>query len=262
MAAWASTDKFGSVGFLCVCVDPRALATAQEFGQLYFPSAPESLINGYIDNRSDFPDFQAQLGCQGFAIFNSTREIVTSRTAPFLDYRERAFRDVEGKLQKILKASEAPAKAAKVENVDVDVTQYLKEIGSVGHDAMDSQHDSCIEALKEFAQDLSVKKLKVARQEIEAHFADEEALLEASGFGQAPTTGDTGNDFSAYGSHIKDHRRIVEIVDTALSALTNVCEKSDSHGGTVPKQVAIDLCKAFADHAKLYDSLYEGKIAA
>jgi len=102
MAAWASGGKFPNAAFLCICVDPNALATAKEFGQLYFGSAPNSLLNGFIDSQADFPKFQAQLGCQGFIIYNSANQIVTPKTLPFMQYREGAFRDVEGKLCQLL----------------------------------------------------------------------------------------------------------------------------------------------------------------
>lgn len=382
MVAWALSGNFNSVGFLCICVDPQAVATAKEFSQLYFPSAPNSLINGYIDSQSDFPSFQAQLGCQGFIIYNSVGQLVCSKTLPFVQYRDHAFKDVEGKLKQVLQppppqnpmgapigqhvcvvklssesgkamngqlgevvgsnesgrflvktndalkafrpenlqdATDAPIgdrlqifgltseKGSKLngqvgdiiggtangryivrlsdsvmsfkkenlrdyQDADSDALKYLAGIASVGHAAMDEQHDTCIAALKELWQDLSVKKLQYAREELRKHFEEEEMLMQKSGFGQDQSgAGEgadagyccgTGNDFSALGSHIKDHKRIVSIADEALARLTNVCDASDAHGGTVPKQVAIGLCKAFGEHATLYDALYEGKITA
>lgn len=373
MVAWAASGKFGKTGFLCICVDPDAVATAKEFGQLYFPSAPDSLINGFIDSQSDFPNFQAQLGCQGFIIFNSARQLVATKTLPFNQYREHAFKDVEGKLLQLLQppapqnpmnaplgqyvrivnltsengralngqlgeivgstengrfqvkladsskamrpenledATDAPVgsrlqvvgltseKGQKLngqvgdilggtangryivrlsdttmslkkenlrepERAEVDAAQYLSKVASVGHDGMDAQHDTCIQALQELWRDLSVSKLQLVRQELQAHFDDEEKLMKEAGFGQRQGSADAdSNDFSAFGSHVGDHKRIIAVADEALSSLTNVCDTSDAYGGTVPKEVAVALCKAFADHAEMYDSLYEGKIAS
>jgi hemerythrin len=144
-----------------------------------------------------------------------------------------------------------------------DEKSLLSTVGSVGHSGMDEQHDSCINALTELVEKLSVKVLQRVRHELVLHFEDEEKLLRVAGFGGAKggySTSEDDNDFSAFGSHVKDHKRIIALADEALSMLHNVCDASDAHGGTVPKKVATDLCKAFAEHAKMYDSLYEGKL--
>lgn len=377
MVAWAASGKFRNAGFFCICVDPDAVGTAREFGQLYFAGAPESLINGYIDSQSDFPNFQAQLGCQGFIIFNAALKIVATKTLPWMQYRDHGFRDVEGKLLQLLQppapenplnaplgqyvrivnlqsedgkvlngrlgevvgsvgskdngrfvvkvgdsnkslrpsnledATDAPigkrrqvfgltsekgqklngnvgevlggtannryivrfsdlTMSLKKENLrepqdeEFDIVKCLERVTSVGHSDMDAQHDTCMQALKDLWQDLSVSKLRHAREQLHAHFDEEEHLLTEAGFGQpidCCNTSQGGGDFSAFGSHAKDHKRIVALADEALSSLKNVCEASDAHGGTVPKGVAIALCKAFAEHADMYDSLYEGKIA-
>lgn len=372
MAAWAASGKFRNAAFLCACVDPNARATAREFAQLYFTTAAESLLNGYIEKQSDFPNFQAQLGCQGFIIFNSSHQVVAQSTLPWTQYRDAAFRDVESRLHQLLQTAEpqnplnAPmsqhvrvvgltsaagiemngqlgevvgssengrflvklgscTKALLPENLEdaagapvgkrvkvvglasakgtalngqVGVVlggavngrylvrlrettlalrqenlvedggvegAWLSGVGSVGHSGMDAQHDACVDALNELSQRLSVKALLRTRQELARHFEDEERLLKESGFGVA-AIGDRceggSNDFSALGSHVSDHRRIVALADDALSMLQGVCDASDSMGGTVPKKVAADLREAFVQHATMYDALYEGKLAA
>lgn len=102
MVAWAAEARFAKVGFVCVCVDPNALSTAEEFQELYFEGAPETLINGYIDSSDDFPKFDAQLGCQGFIIFNSSHDIVENSSPPWLAHRDAAFRHLERKLLTLL----------------------------------------------------------------------------------------------------------------------------------------------------------------
>lgn len=122
MRVWAAGGKFPSTAFLCVCVDPNAFATAKEFSQLYFRSSPDSLINGYIDNQADFPNFQAQLGCQGFTVFNAAHQIVIPKSVPWMQFRDSAFRQLEGQLCQLLQppAPENPLNAP--------VGQYVKVV--------------------------------------------------------------------------------------------------------------------------------------
>merc|ERR1712032_83643 len=70
------------------------------------------------------------------------------------------------------------------QEADSDAFEYLTGIASVGHAAMDEQHDTCIQALKELCQVLSVKKLQNAREQLQSHFDEEEMLLQKSGFGK------------------------------------------------------------------------------
>eukprot|EP00927_Polykrikos_kofoidii_P070027 TRINITY_DN6585_c0_g1_i2.p1 TRINITY_DN6585_c0_g1~~TRINITY_DN6585_c0_g1_i2.p1 ORF type:complete len:385 (-),score=93.76 TRINITY_DN6585_c0_g1_i2:435-1589(-) len=102
MVTWASCGRFPNAGFLCICVDSDALGTAREFSQLYFKSAPASLVNGFIDSRNDFPNFQAQLGCQGFVMFDGNCQLVVQASLSWMQYRAGAFRDVENKLLQLL----------------------------------------------------------------------------------------------------------------------------------------------------------------
>lgn len=377
MAAWAAGGKFPSTGFLCICVDPDAFGTAKEFSQLYFGGAPGSLVNGYIDSQSDFPNFQAQLGCQGFVIFNSAHQIVATKTLPWMQHRNNAFRDLEGKLLQMLqppapqnplgapvgqrvrvvgltsnagaelndqlgevigskengrflvKLNSGTAMAFRPENLqdavgapvgkrvrvtgltsakgqelngqlgevlggsdsgrylvrlssgvlafrtenlgdaepdETGASEPLGSVPSVGHEAMDSQHASCVDALNALSQRLTVPALQHVRDDLAAHFEEEEALLRSSGFGSGPCAGSCNKeescqaaDFSAFGSHVADHKRIIDIADTALAALQNACTSSE---GAVPNEVAVQLRRAFVEHASMYDALYMGKVAA
>lgn len=108
MALWALSSSFNDVCFLCVSVDPHGLSTAADFSRNYFNGAPNSLLNGYIDSRADFPSFQSQLGCQGFIIFDGAGQIKVPKSAEWQQYRDGAFRDVEGYLRKMLPDARAP----------------------------------------------------------------------------------------------------------------------------------------------------------
>eukprot|EP00747_Dinoflagellata_sp_TGD_P091118 gnl/TRDRNA2_/TRDRNA2_164947_c0_seq3.p1 gnl/TRDRNA2_/TRDRNA2_164947_c0~~gnl/TRDRNA2_/TRDRNA2_164947_c0_seq3.p1 ORF type:complete len:381 (-),score=68.45 gnl/TRDRNA2_/TRDRNA2_164947_c0_seq3:141-1283(-) len=369
MMTWAASGKFPGAAFLCICVDPNAFATAREFAQLYFKFAPDCLRNGYIDNQRDFPTFQANLGCQGFTIFNSAHEIVVPKTLPFTQYRDGAFRALESSLwalvqppalenplnapvgqqvkivnltsaagadlngqqaevvgssengRFVVKLSSGTNKSLRPENLEdaigapvgkrvrvfgltstkgqalngqfgevlggVASGRYMVKLGdagapmllrpenledapdvaevsaeeiscnvpSVNHAGMDSQHESCAEALRTLTMQRSVVSLRRVRDELAEHFKEEEALLQDSGFGQKVN----GNDFSAFDSHAKDHQRIVALADAALLALANVCEASQ---GSVSEQVVVNLRRAFAEHAQLYDTLYADKLVA
>eukprot|EP00929_Paragymnodinium_shiwhaense_P083424 TRINITY_DN44452_c0_g1_i1.p1 TRINITY_DN44452_c0_g1~~TRINITY_DN44452_c0_g1_i1.p1 ORF type:complete len:378 (+),score=80.08 TRINITY_DN44452_c0_g1_i1:222-1355(+) len=364
MRTWAQAGGLlEKVCFLCVCVDPNALATAQEFARLYFKAAPESLVNGFIDSQSDFPKFQAQLGCQGFIVFNSAHQLVHGKTVPWMQYRDGAFRDVEDKLCKLLQPAalenplDAPlgwyvkvtnltsasgqelngqlgvvagssengrfavklqsatksfraenlmdahgapvGKTVKVfgltsekgsklngqvgevrgslengryiirlpsgdnslrpENVIVlegdNAADYLADLESVGHEEMDKQHDSCMTLLRTMAKERSTHSLRLVRDEIAEHFAEEEAEMKRSDFGGACCQ--DGSKFSAFSSHCSDHRRIIEQIDAVLESLANACQDSE---GSMTEENVKDICRSFHDHARLYDNLYVGKL--
>lgn len=376
MLKWAASGRFPGVGFLCICVDSDARGTAKEFGQQYFGSAPASFINGFIEDKSDFPNFQSQLGCQGFIIFNSEFQIVTARTKAWMQYRDDAFRDLENKLSKLLErsalqtplilgqlvrimnmsgadgvklngligeivgsttkgrylvsinkskevgtskkkkklklspenfedATDAPiGKIMKVtgltnakelglngQTVEVlggaangswivklsdsamtlrkehltgeigdalDGGKCFSSIASVGHADMNAQHERSIGVLAMLYQKLSVEALRQVHQEFAAHFAEEERLLREAGFGGKECN--CNNDFSALGSHISDHKRMLAMTNDSLSNLGSVYDSSDANSSIVPKKLAVGLCNAFTDHAAMYDSLYEGKL--
>lgn len=119
------------VCFLCVCVDPNALGTAVDFSRNYFNGASSSLWNGFIDNRADFPDFQAQLGCQGFIIFDGAGQIKVPKSAQWNQDRERAFRNIEGQLRAILPKAQVPV-GRKVRVVGLASKKGLEINGRLG----------------------------------------------------------------------------------------------------------------------------------
>mmetsp|Transcript_8562 Transcript_8562/g.15322 ORF Transcript_8562/g.15322 Transcript_8562/m.15322 type:complete len:374 (+) Transcript_8562:257-1378(+) len=367
MMKWALTHEFPNVLFLCVCVDPNAKGTAQEFSKLYFKGGPARLINGFIDNQDDFPDFQAQLGCQGFVIFGPDHKIIESSSPPWTQYRDNAFKWMEGKLREIVNPSADPKnpmnapigqqvrilglqsaegkelngqcgevvgsewigryhvklqgqiKALKPGNLEdatgapvgssMRITGLTSEKGqalngkivevlggaseerwivrldtqnlslqkinlesvatkmdtddgipsldegvpSVGHEAMDKQHESCEEALKTLQSKLTVQSLSRVQSELVEHFKEEEELMTSVNFGGARD----GAAMSAYSSHVADHRKLLDMVETAMQSLQQACPTSE---GTVPEEVARRICRAFMEHAVLYDSLYAEKV--
>lgn len=131
MALWSLSGSFKDVCFLCVCVDPNALGTAADFSRNYFNGASSSLWNGFIDNRADFPTFQAQLGCQGFIIFDGAGQIKVPKSAQWNQDRERAMRMVEGQLRAILPKAQVPV-GRKVRVVGLGSTKGLEINGRLG----------------------------------------------------------------------------------------------------------------------------------
>jgi hemerythrin len=132
---------------------------------------------------------------------------------------------------------------------DEEILGHFNKVVSVGHEGMDAQHQECIGAFKKLCSELTSESLQVVRQVLKEHFDEEESLLKESGFGG----GDDG-PFSALTSHSKDHDRIIRIADDALAKL------SSERDVAVPKELVGKLCKAFVEHATMYDSLYEGKL--
>lgn len=134
------SGSFNDVGFLCVCVDSNALPTAVDFSRNYFTGAPKSLLNAYIDNQADFPSFQAQLGCQGFIIFDGAGQIKVPSTSAWMQHRDRAFRDVESKLRVLLPKAPAPV-GRKVRVAGLTSAKGLELNGQVGEVLGASGHD-------------------------------------------------------------------------------------------------------------------------
>ena len=56
MQRWRSAYDEGVARFVCICVDGRPEETAREFQKLYFDN---TMTNTFIDDRDDFPTFQA-----------------------------------------------------------------------------------------------------------------------------------------------------------------------------------------------------------
>lgn len=353
---WAASGRFKDVAFLCCCVDPNALATAKDFEQNYFRGAPVSLLNGFIDSQADFPTFQANLGCQGFAIFDAARNLKISGTQPWTQHRDRAFRDLESQLRSVLPYAPPPlgrrlrvaglasakgsilngqvgdvigagdngrwllrldgvaeplalkpdnleepmlglyvrvsgltsAKGltlngqigeviggADADRVSVRLSQEtlalrrdnleevekpeleLNTLESVGHDAMDEDHEECLAALRALKEKLTVPTLRTVRDAFASHFQREEELLRSVAFGGCTDASAGVPGLTAFEGHAQDHKRIVAIAEDALVKLDQAC---DSIEGAVPATTAAALSRAFVEHATLYDALYVGKL--
>ena len=90
---------------------------------------------------------------------------------------------------------------------------------------MDAEHEHCEEALYQLQTKLTFKALEKVLLELTNHFAHEERLMVAYGFGSAAAGG-----FSPLQSHANDHQRILTLVSSELAR----CARSAScaPGGT------------------------------
>lgn len=92
-----------------LCVDSqKPEPVAREFQNLYFGTpGSSSIINAFIEERDDYPKFPTQLGCQGLLLLDCEGRIATMRSPAFLDFREKAFKDVEHLLEALIATGKA-----------------------------------------------------------------------------------------------------------------------------------------------------------
>jgi hemerythrin len=77
---------------------------------------------------------------------------------------------------------------------------------------MDEEHERCDKALEALLKRPTVSNLRTVLKELRHHFDHEEGLLVLHGFG-----GDPKDPFSALHSHIKDHKNILDLVESAIA---------------------------------------------
>ena len=80
---------------MAVCVD--GVGVARSFSKMFLRTALNVVVDG-----GDIPQIPLQLGCSGYVMVDAAGTIVTTKTASFLDYDQRAFRDVENRLAPLL----------------------------------------------------------------------------------------------------------------------------------------------------------------
>ncbi len=255
MESWAQAYS-PRVQFLCVCID--SVGVAQMFDRMFrFQCA----VNVYIPSRAYFPKGYGQLGCSGFIVSDAQGNFISRKTKAYLQYGEDAFRHVEALLAEHLPSYSTGGWTSESKD-DAFGTDYLPP--PTGIISMDDEHESCAHALKALTEQPTVDNLRRAIQEMETHFAHEEALMVKHKFG-----GD-GGPFSALNSHAQDHKRILDLGQAELERISNIatnssCNLNDKgawHNAVVsidPK-VATAIGKAFQTHAVNFDSLYVSNI--
>lgn len=188
----------------------------------------EYATNCFIPSREYMPRGYGQLGCSGFIVVDLQGNFVSRKTAAFLNHGEAAFRQVESILTTLVSPSPSAAPPTTIKCALVagkgpasDERMDGDAIPELGIASMDEEHKRCDEALKMALEKPTLANLKAALDEVQNHFAHEEGLLVLHGFGGNPT-----DPFSALASHIKDHKRILSLVEASIqngSKISNDC---------------------------------------
>ncbi|KAG7342532.1 hypothetical protein IV203_007625 [Nitzschia inconspicua] len=217
MESWARSYQ-NSVQFLCVCVETN---NAQRVATFFHHTFNFTLVvNAYIPSMQYMPRGFGQLGCSGFVVSDGDGNFVSRKTKAYLDSGEEAFDHVEQILagllrDKVVAANFSSSSQQPSQKTTVAMDEYLT-VPSVGVSSMDHEHETCLTALKNLIQSPSKKNLQVVYEELVNHFAHEEALMVEHGFG-----GMVGDPFSPLTSHIKDHRRILDLIEHELKLGNN-----------------------------------------
>lgn len=218
MEAWACTIP--QVQFLCVCVESASVA--QSFDTMF---EFENAVNCYIPSSAYMPRGYGQLGCSGFVIADAQGNFVSRKSAAYLQYGDQAFRSVESILESLVGPSFGSStnacstqqfKCTKIEGTALKQDCSVL-VPSIGVDSMDEEHERCDKALEALLKRPTASNLRSVMKELQHHFDHEERLLVLHGFG-----GNPDDPFSALHSHIKDHKTILELVESAIATSQQV----------------------------------------
>ena len=311
MNRWAQSSRFhDSVQFISVCVDSKGVAF--QFNSM-FGLDQAGVINCWIPDRRYFPVGFGQLGCSGFIVSDENGMFVSRKTKAYLQYGDAAFDDVDDILSKLLLAAKkkqkrdtsvsgssistvvddtpppprkkemrrdvpVPAKTKQGEEKKTELIETMEAPSSVGVKSMDDDHEQCAIAISQLLKTKSVQSLELVSKELEEHFRHEEALMKEYNFGNAQDESDA-SAFSAYTSHVKDHKRILTIISREMSAVSLirsscchsasgsvVCDVSASPSASaatkVDEGVIMEIVNAFHTHSETFDVLYADHIPA
>jgi hypothetical protein len=261
-----------NVQFLCVCVDST---NAQRVAILFHNLLDvRQVVNAYIPSSFYMPRGFGQLGCSGFVVVDTAGNFVSRKTTAYLDYGEGAFRHLEQVLQDLVAEEERTVPGSLVSTSRLDHDKPDGHQGVQGDDpyippttgiaSMDHEHETCTKALQALVDHPNQKNLQVAYDELQGHFAHEEALMVEHGLGGAAGSGDP---FSPLTSHMKDHQRILRMFEHVLRPdLTPVCLSDDDDAASghpaavapsaTPSERATAILQAFYQHATTFDALY------
>jgi hypothetical protein len=174
-----------------------------------------------------------QLGCSGFVVSDEHGRFISRKTKAYLQYGEGAFRDlekvVEGELKRIekmqvpqammmLRDNSVAHPGTKTDGRDQPGSQadsLSLPLTLMGVHSMDREHEECDQALRGLLSEPTIQNLQQVLEKLKRHFAHEEAIMQKYRFG-----GDLTSPLSALHSHVKDHKRILEMGETELQRLT------------------------------------------
>jgi hemerythrin len=269
--------------FVTVCVDSqKPEPVAREFQNLYFgtPGGSSSIINAFIEERDDYPKFPTQLGCQGLLLLDCEGRIATMRSPAFLDFREKAFEDVEHLLEALIATGKAQQVATSsseslVSSEHVNLEGRLTSIASfslnacseeavtldeewsdpdfqlplIQHESIDQEHLVLEDLMRTAVRTQETRDVQALQIFFMQHSEHEEAIMRRSGF-----AAEREGNFSAIESHTRDHKNIVNFAE---SILHNTAEGSDRKLRV--QQVTL-LCRRIIEHVFTYDILLTGAL--
>ena len=152
----------------------------------------------------------------------------------------------------------------------------LAPIESVHIPDLDAEHEACAAALSRLAQAPSREAIEAVIEAYDAHFANEERLLDVHLYGEAATggggTGGGGGGFSAAASmrrsHFADHKRMLIDLRVRAAALPSGGPASGPKAwvhvpnGEAPEAFVDKVLRSFEEHANRYDAAYAAPLAA
>jgi hemerythrin len=157
--------------------------------------------------------------------------------------------------KKVKMANNAAEEEGGEEGDDAAVSVRLEKIDvppSVNVDVMDDEHEACTIAINKLLSQPSVEHLKIVIDELTKHFDHEELLMNKYSDHNQETSSTPPQPFSAIGSHITDHQRILKLANSVLdkNSSTTAC------GNVVDRIDVEEIAKSFVRHADIYDALY------
>lgn len=153
---------------------------------------------------------------------------------------------------------EAAARAGAKRSLEEIASRPLK-VSSVKNADLDAEHDRCATALDRLVRDRSEEAARALLAEYEAHFAHEEALLDAhlyaaaaaaEGVKNANGSGGFSADAGARRSHYNDHELLLRGVRAIIGQ------------GTIAPDAIAEIVREFERHADAYDGSYVARLSA
>jgi len=199
-----------------------------------------------------------QLGCNGFIIYDKDMNIACRKSKAYLEVRDEAFRDVENKLNDLLKFKNNDL----VQNhstskfiAEDEKIEPLNPIKSVFVNELDDQHQQCANELQKLLKYRNKSSLDNVFKIFKKHFKFEETLLDTFLYPNAvkkPNEGDCNFnvDVNIRTSHYSDHARQLQMIRNQLKNL-------DGKDSKISLSFINQLFRDFENHANNYDNYGE-----
>jgi hemerythrin len=232
----------------------------------------QNVVNCYMRTKSFRMLGFGQLGCSGFVVVNKDGRFVNTKTRAYLEYGDQAFSHVEALLLTLIDdnidiANEKKDPQESSELSSRTVSSFAP-VESIGVDSMDQEHKDCLDAMNQVMKDPSKINLKNLHNVVKSHFDHEEKLMN-----EFFNHSNDSNALSMIRMHVKDHLRILDLIESEIhntnqSSASSSSEKgsSTSCGSCCKIKVAVDisflqrLATSFQVHVKNFDGLYKGVI--